>query len=151
MVEIRNTIFITHASVSILVLIVIFIGIYRSYKNKKIENPSNKKDKLNSLYTLILLYLQSISGLILIHVKETQARSTQAEIEKMISQSFFRFWSLEHLVIMFFVLAIAQISYIIVERIPENEAKNKFRLQYYSIILLLVLFSLMFALLRHRT
>ncbi len=145
----REIIYIIHAIVSILVAAFIIWGILRSSRiNRKNKNYS-KRDSRISLFTVLFLYTQLFLGIYLFFIKKSRELSQSVDVEQLINNNLFRFWTVEHLVLMLFALLISQTGHIIIEKTLNNEIKFKLRLRYYSIVAAIIVISLFFAAFKH--
>lgn len=144
----RQIIFTIHTLVSAFVAILIIYSFFRNYKCRIKDVKYSKCDKKISLYTIILLYAQLILGIYLFFIKKTNEISESVDIERIIKNNYFRFWSVEHFILMIFALVIAQIAYIIINNTNDNNQKLKIQSKFNLIISFLVILSMAFAILK---
>lgn len=147
--QLRDIIYTFHAIVSILVIIFFILCVFRSVKYRKVDQIYSKTDTLISLSAVLFLYLQLFLGVYLFFIKESKLYAQDVNIEQIIDNNFFRFWSVEHFILMLFALAIAQTGHVIIEMTSNNKQKYNLRLTYYLIVILLVVLSLVFAVLKN--
>ncbi|MCK5781909.1 MAG: hypothetical protein KAH10_04930 [Flavobacteriales bacterium] len=129
-------IFTTHSLLSALYLIIALTSILRfsfAWRNKL---SFTKYDSYLAITLLVTLYLQMAMGVYLFYTKLSATIVIQNNsIEN-------RFWPVEHFFVMFFSILTAQLGYIYSKNIKQSSSKFKTLTIYYSISIVLVIFSL---------
>ncbi len=135
----RNIVLILHTIISIIYFLLAITVIARSAYAliKKIDFKIY--DKFIAFAHLISLYVQLFAGIVLYFFSQKQSN---IQIDKVIEQTDSRFWSVEHFLLMIFAIAIAQLGYINTIHIEKSDIKFKKSLKYYSLSLMLILYSL---------
>lgn len=135
-----------HILLSILFIIVAFAVIIRSFIRHARGKQYNKTDKLLTIGYLVFMYFQLASGVLLYFF--IKPRMVEGATLGEVSHNYaLRFWAIEHVALMIFSLALAQIGYIFI--ISATGSKKYVHVGfYYGISLLVVLFSTGIALFR---
>jgi len=128
--------FYIHTSLSVIFVIISITSVVRFYFGwiKKLE--FTKYDGLLAKTLLITLYLQMLMGVYLFYTR----LSATIVIQNNSLEN--RFWPVEHFFVMFFSILTAQLGYVYAKNIKSSEKKFKTLIIYYSISLVLVIFSL---------
>jgi membrane protein implicated in regulation of membrane protease activity len=95
-----------------------------------------KYDEWLAKALLITLYLQMMMGVYLFYQKLSATIVIQNNSLKD------RFWPVEHFFVMFFSILTAQLGYVYAKNLKKSNSKFKTLIIYYSISLVLVIFSL---------
>ena len=106
------------------------------------EKPFARIDKLLSFGFIISLYLQLIFGIILFSNLGSNTGYNYLSIDNSVKIVSKRLWPVEHIVIMLFALLIANLGLIISINTQSHKRKYWTIIIYYSISLLLIIFSL---------
>ena len=134
---------ILHTLISLTFLVIAIWLFIRSFKGVFKEKAYLRIDKLLSFGFIISLYLQLVFGLILFSNIESNTTGYNYIIAensmKFLSK---RLWPVEHIVLMLFALLIANLGLIISLNTKTDLNKHKNTLIYYSISILLIIFSL---------
>ncbi len=115
----------------ILILVTIIDSLVRMYK------PEDDADKKLALFSLIIMHTQILIGLGLYFISPLIKTLMQAG--KVMSESFPRFWVVEHMVGMIVAAILITIGYSRSKKQDSNWAKHRFILVYYSIALIIIL------------
>ena len=128
--------FYIHTSLSVIFVILSVTSVIRFYFgwSKKLE--FTKYDKLLAKALLVTLYLQMFMGIYLFYIRLSGTIVIQNNsLEN-------RFWPVEHFFVMFFSILTAQLGYVYAKNLKASEKKFQTLIIYYSISLVLVIFSL---------
>ncbi len=139
----KSFILFTHAAISLLFFATMIFIVISSIIGLKKDKNFSKFDKRTTVSNLILLYLQSALGFFLYFINKKQEL---VDLDNIIQNSLIRFWEVEHIILMLFAIAIAQVGYFIILNSNTSQTKFKKRLIYYSVVLALVTASLFLAL-----
>ncbi len=132
----------SHATISLLFFVTVFVVITKSIVGLITKRQYSNFDKKTTVFCLIFLYCQFIFGFALYFINK------KAELidPNIINQNnLIRFWEVEHIILMLFAIAIAQIGQVIISNTKKSFTKYKKRLIYFSIVLIIVLSSLFLA------
>ena len=133
---------ILHTLISLTFLVIAIWLFIRSYKGIFKEKAYTRLDKLLSFGFIISLYLQLIFGLILFSNIESNTGYNYLSTENSMRFLSKRLWPVKHVVLMLFALLIANLGLIISLNTKSDRSKHKNTLLYYSISILLIIFSL---------
>ena len=128
--------FIIHTSLSVFFIIVSVTSIIRFYLGWVNKFEFSKFDGILATALLITLYMQMLMGVYLFYDKLSATIVIQNDSLDN------RFWPVEHFFVMFFSILTAQLGYIYAKNIKKSLNKFKTLTVYYSISLILVVFSL---------
>ncbi len=134
----HNFVFYIHIFTSIVYLVLAIWLIFIHIKGILNKQKYTKMHKFIAISYILSLYLQLIIGLFLFFSQEYESLVTPPHA----IDGTIRFWSIEHVFLMIFALAIAQIGYINTVHAESFQVKFKKGLVFYSIPLLLILISL---------
>ena len=128
--------FYIHTSLSVIFVIISVASVIRFYLGwtKKLEFTNY--DKLLAKALLVTLYLQMFMGIYLFYTR----LSATIVIQNNSLEN--RFWPVEHFFVMFFSILTAQLGYVYAKNLKVSEKKFQTLIIYYSISLVLVIFSL---------
>jgi len=128
--------FYIHSFLSIIFVIISVSSVIRFYMGWKNKLVFTKYDNWLAKALLITLYLQMLMGVYLFYTKLSGTIVIQNNsLEN-------RFWPVEHFFVMFFSILTAQLGYVYAKNLKNSEKKFKTLIIYYSISLVLVIFSL---------
>ena len=133
---------IAHILISITFLICAIWLFIRSFRGVFKEKPYYRIDKLLSFGFIITLYLQLIFGIILFSNLGSNTGYNYLSIDNTVKIVSKRLWPIEHIVLMLFALLIANLGLIISINTLSDKRKHWNIIIYYSISLLLIIFSL---------
>ena len=134
--------FYIHSFLSIIFVIISVSSVIRFYMGWKNKLVFTKYDNWLAKALLITLYLQMLMGVYLFYTKLSGTIVIQNNsLEN-------RFWPVEHFFVMFFSILTAQLGYVYAKNLKNSEKKFKTLIIYYSISLVLVIFSLSMILLQ---
>ena len=128
--------FYIHTSLSVIFVIISITSVVRFYFGWYKKLDFTKYDSLLAKALLVTLYLQMLMGVYLFYTKLSATiiiRNNSLED---------RFWPVEHFFVMFFSILTAQLGYVYAKNLKSSEKKFKTLIIYYSISLVLVMFSL---------
>ena len=128
--------FYIHTLLSGLFLILSILSVVRFYLGWKRSYEFTKYDDWLALALLVTLYLQMLMGVYLFYVRLSETIVIQ---DNSLDN---RFWPVEHFFVMFFSILTAQLGYVYAKNLKKAEAKFRTLIIYYSISLVLVIFSL---------
>jgi len=129
--------FYIHTSLSVIFLIISITSVVRFYLGWKKNYDFTKYDDWLAKALLVTLYLQMLMGVYLFYVRLSATIIIQNNsLEN-------RFWPVEHFFVMFFSILTAQLGYVYAKNLKKSKSKFKTLIIYYSISLVLVIFSLM--------
>jgi hypothetical protein len=131
-----------HYIISTTFLLIAVFMIYRSIKGIVKELEYTVLDKVLSSLFMINLYLQLIFGLILFSNLGSSLGYDYVSADGTVSAVTKRFWPIEHIVLMFFALLIANLGFIFSNKSKESKSKFKKVLIYYCFAILLIAYSL---------
>ncbi len=128
--------FIIHTSLSIIFMLISITSIVRFYLGWIKNFEFTKYDNYLATALLITLYMQMMMGVYLFYDKLSGTIVIQNNsLEN-------RFWPVEHFFVMFFSILTAQLGYIYAKNLKNSQNRFKTLTIYYSISLVLVVFSL---------
>lgn len=133
---------ILHISISLTFLVIAVWLFIRIYKGIYKGNSYDKIDKFLSFGFIISLYLQLIFGLILFSNLGSENGFNYLSNENSMRLVAKRLWPIEHIVLMLFALFIANLGLIISINTKSDRRKYINIIIYFSISLLLIIFSL---------
>ena len=128
--------FYIHTSLSVIFVIISVTSVIRFYLGWSKKLDFTKYDSLLSKALLVTLYLQMFMGVYLFYTR----LSATVIIQNNSLED--RFWPVEHFFVMFFSILTAQLGYVYAKNLKASEKKFKTLIIYYSISLVLVIFSL---------
>ena len=134
----HDFVFYIHIFTSIVYLVLAILLIVIHIKGILNKQKYTKKHKFIAISYILSLYLQLIIGLYLFFSQEYESLAMPPHV----IDGNVRFWSIEHVFLMIFALAISQIGYINTVYAEDSKVKFKKGLIFYSIPLLLILISL---------
>ena len=120
---------------AIWVIVKVIIGLLK-------ERVFGKLERFLSFGFITNLYLQMIFGIILFTNIGSSAGYQYTSADGTMKMVTKRLWPLEHFVLMFFALFIANLGLILALKTTSDKEKHKRILIYYSISILLIIFSL---------
>lgn len=123
----------THSGLRWIALILLIIAIVNALVSRG-RNSYSKKDKMINLFAMILLHMQLLIGLILYFISMDKFYP-----EGWIKESYFRFYGMEHLLMMVLAIAIITIGRKKAEALKIAAAKHKKIAVWYTIGLLIIL------------
>lgn len=122
-----------HSGIRWIVLILLVVAIFNALSNKN-KNLYEKKDRLINLFTMVFFHIQILLGFGLYF---TSGKVNFQEGWMKIAA--FRFFGLEHVLIMAIAMALITIGHSKSKKADTPALKNKAIITFYSITLLLVL------------
>ena len=128
--------FYIHTSLSVIFVIISVASVIRFYLGWSKELEFTKYDNWLAKALLVTLYLQMLMGVYLFYTK----LSATIVIQNNSLED--RFWPVEHFFVMFFSILTAQLGYVYAKNLKASDKKFKTLIIYYSISLVLVIFSL---------
>ena len=128
--------FYIHTSLSVIFVILSVTSVIRFYFGWTKNLYFTKYDKLLAKALLVTLYLQMFMGIYLFYTR----LSATIVIQNNSLEN--RFWPVEHFFVMFFSILTAQLGYVYAKNLKSSEKKFQTLIIYYSISLVLVIFSL---------
>ena len=131
-----------HSLISVTLLLISFMIIYRSFFGIIKNKIYSKLDKFLSLAFIVNLYLQLIFGLFLFSNIGSSTRNKYLGGDLSNSMITKRLWPIEHLVLMLFALFIANLGLIISLKSNVDKDKHQKILIYYLASLLMIALSL---------
>ncbi len=138
----RYFIFYTHTAVSFVFFLLTIIIVVKSVIGITKKKHYSKLDKNTTILCLVSLYIQFVLGFA-IYFLDNMDINEKSDIINL--NSFIRFWTVEHIILMLFAMIIAQIGQIIISKTNNSRAKFKKRLLYFSTVFVFVIFSLFVA------
>lgn len=131
-----------HIFISVTFLIIAIWLFIRSFRGYFYNKTYTNFDKLLSFGFIISFYLQLIFGIILFSNLGSNMEYNYLSADNSIKIVSKRLWPVEHIVLMIFALIIANLGLIITINTKSDISKHKNTIIYYSISLLLIIFSL---------
>ena len=128
--------FYIHTFLSVIFVIISVTSVIRFYLGWSKKLDFTKYDNWLAKALLVTLYLQMLMGVYLFYTK------LSAKIVIQNNSLDDRFWPVEHFFVMFFSILTAQLGYVYAKNLKSSEKKFKTLIIYYSISLVLVMFSL---------
>ena len=128
--------FYIHTLLSVIFVIISVASVIRFYLGWSNKLDFTKYDNLLAKALLVTLYLQMLMGVYLFYTR----LSATVIIQNNSLED--RFWPVEHFFVMFFSILTAQLGYVYAQNLKASETKFKTLIIYYSISLVLVIFSL---------
>ena len=125
-----------HTLLSVIFVVVSITSVIRFYLGWYKNLEFTKYDRLLAISLLVTLYLQMLMGVYLFYTKLSATIVVQNNsLED-------RFWPVEHFFVMFFSILTAQLGYVYAKNIKSSKKKFKSLIIYYSISLVLVIYSI---------
>ncbi len=131
-----------HILISITFLVIAIWLFIRSYRGIIKKKSYSNIDKILSFGFIITLYLQLIFGLILFSNLGSEMGFNYLSADHSMKIVSKRLWPVEHIVLMLFALFIANLGLIITINTNSDRRKYMNSIIYYSISMLLIIFSL---------
>ena len=128
--------FYIHTFLSVIFVIISVTSVIRFYLGWSKKLDFTKYDNWLAKALLVTLYLQMFMGVYLFYSK------LSAKIVIQNNSLVDRFWPVEHFFVMFFSILTAQLGYVYAKNLKSPDKKFKTLIIYYSISLVLVIFSL---------
>jgi hypothetical protein len=128
--------FYIHTFLSVIFVIISVTSVIRFYLGWSKKLDFTKYDNWLAKALLVTLYLQMLMGVYLFYSK------LSAKIVIQNNSLVDRFWPVEHFFVMFFSILTAQLGYVYAKNLKSPDKKFKTLIIYYSISLVLVIFSL---------
>jgi hypothetical protein len=128
--------FYIHTFLSVIFVIISVTSVIRFYLGWSKKLDFTKYDNWLAIALLVTLYLQMLMGVYLFYSK------LSAKIVIQNNSLVDRFWPVEHFFVMFFSILTAQLGYVYAKNLKSPDKKFKTLIIYYSISLVLVIFSL---------
>ncbi len=132
----------THNFLRWVVLILAVLAIYRYLSGWFSKKTYTSSDNRIGAFYVGSLHLQLLIGIILYFFLSPITKNAMSDTSLMMKDAVLRFWGMEHLIMMVFAIAIAQVGRIISKRKNTDEEKFKFGAIYFIISLLLILMSI---------
>lgn len=123
----------THSVLRWVALILLLVAIFNALASKG-KNRYEKKDKMINLFTMVSLHLQLVLGIILIFFS-----GKVAYVSGWMKVSLYRFFGLEHLLLMVLAIALITIGRRKAENLSDPKKKHAKILIFYTIGLILIL------------
>lgn len=124
----------SHIVFSTLFTIISILILFRSVTGYFKGKVYTGQDRVLSISYLALLYIQLVLGLLLYFVLgDLSAKGSDS--------ASFRFWALEHFVVMMFALFLSQIGWVLIKNSKQDTNKHRNTLFYYGISILLIIGS----------
>lgn len=124
----------SHIVFSTLFTIVSVIILFRSATGYHKMKEYTRFDRILSMNYLGLLYIQLVLGVLLYFVLGDMT-------EKTTDGDTFRFWALEHFVVMMFALFLSQIGWVFIKNSKQDKNKHRNTLFYFGISIVLIIGS----------
>lgn len=138
----------THIVLSSLFFIVAFILVLRSIYKLSNKKSYRRSDKRLTMYFLVFLYMQFITGVILYFFIRPDVTQQPMTMEEFTENSKFRFWVAEHLATMIFALMLSQIGWFLVKNASSDRSKFRSTIFYFGISLVIIVLSTSIALIK---
>jgi len=140
----RDFVFYTHLGATLIFVTLIVFLLAISIKKLITKQEFTQFDKKHSAWTLVFLYIQSAQGLYLYFTNPKNFADGVADPAELSQNIFSRFWEVEHFLMMFFTLAIAQLGYISTTKSAPGK-KHKLRFIYFFGVFVMIGISLILA------
>lgn len=127
-----------HSLLRWVVLIVMVMAIVKAYQGKKNALSFDRIKKL-AMISMITLHLQLVIGLTLYFIEKRHKLWSQSGF---MSDTYSRFFTMEHLVMMIFAIALATVGYSTAKRMEGDIKKNNRIFVYYLVALIIILASI---------
>ncbi|MBS1783535.1 MAG: hypothetical protein JSS78_10750 [Bacteroidetes bacterium] len=121
-------------------LLFAFITIFRSRSGIANKRAFTSTDKKNALFLLICADIQLVIGLILYYLKGWWSQLSSGAIK--MSDSYLRFWGVEHIFGMIVAIVLIHIGYSSVKKDIADEAKFKKLFWFTTIALIIILITI---------
>ena len=124
-------------------LVVLVLVLVRAYQGLFQKKPWEKQDKLLHLGLLITSHLQLLLGLWLYFISSPFGSAAfKNGMKTVMKNKLFRFWAVEHLVLMLGALAFVQIGYSLAKRREDAQAKHKAAVIWYTLALVAIFLAI---------
>lgn len=127
-----------HSALRWVVLVLMVLAIIKSFNGWRSQGAFGGTRKL-ALFTMIGLHLQLVIGLALYFIKGWHKAWSDPE---MMSTTYLRFFTMEHLVVMTLAIALATIGYSGAKRMKNEVRQNRRVFIFYLISFILILSSI---------
>lgn len=122
----------THSGMRYIILLLLITALVNAIVNLK-SGKYGKKDKFVNLFTMVLLHIQLLTGLILYFISPKVNFG-----EGMMSDPVTRFFTMEHIVMMIIAIALVTIGYMKSKKAIEANKKHRLVLIYYGLGLIII-------------
>jgi bacteriorhodopsin len=129
-----------HGFVSTLFTLTALTVLVLSVRGWSLKKPYTNWDKKIAILFLVLLYIQLVLGILLYFVLGHSPKGAES-IEAAMEQTSFRYWALEHFIIMIFALFLSQIGWVFIRKSKLDSNKHKNTVFYFGISILLIIIS----------
>ncbi|MAE07542.1 MAG: hypothetical protein CL661_02135 [Bacteroidetes bacterium] len=138
--EFHDLIIHIHGIVSTVFTLTALTILVRSIRGWSLNKAYTNLDKKISILFLVFLYIQLVLGILLYFVLGDNQSGAES-MEEAMKQSSFRYWALEHFIIMIFALFLSQIGWVFIRKAKLDLNKHKNTLFYFGISILLIFIS----------
>lgn len=125
-----------HSGLRWLVIIFLVVAVIKSFIGWKGKKEFNKSDNLIALLLLSFTHLQFIVGIIMYFISPNVL-----QLKNAMSDSFHRFWALEHGLIMVIAIILITVGRVKSKKASNDELKHKKGFIFYVVALLLIIWA----------
>lgn len=121
------------------VIIIAIIAIYQSFvgwRSKKVYTSAN--DRVNVAF-ISVLHIQLLLGLLLYFFLSPITQAAMQDFKSAMKNDILRFWAIEHMILMFVGVTVAQIGRVVSKKSPDPVTKHKKIFIYFTIAIILIL------------
>ena len=126
----------SHSGLRWIILAGLLIVIFNSFSGKKSGREFTDKDRKLGLIAFISSHIQLILGFVLF------VKSPKVRFDNMMTNSMFRFFTMEHTVSMIIAIALITIGYMQSKRASDSKTKFSKQFNFYLIALVIILISI---------
>lgn len=125
-----------HSGLRYIVLLLLVIAVVNALLNLK-SGKFSKKDKLTNLFAMVVLHLQLLLGLALYFISPKVKFGSDT-----MSESIFRFFTVEHLLLMLIGIILVTLGYSKSKRQEDLTRKHQLVLRYYGLGLIIIFLAI---------
>jgi NADH:ubiquinone oxidoreductase subunit H len=126
-----------HSGFRYVVMILVLAAIFQSYAGWAGRNPYTPVNRKINMFAMISAHIQLIIGLVLYFVSPYVQFSNEA-----MKDATTRYWTMEHIVMMIFAIALITYGHIRSKRIVLPEAKHRIIAIYYTLALIIIILAI---------
>jgi len=138
-----TTLITLHSVLRWIILIVLFVAIYRAFTGGQTQRAFDNTDQKTGLLLTITADLQLLLGLILYFMGALGLKNIQNQgMAAVMKDSYARFFAVEHISMMLIAIVLLHIGRAKSKKAASDEGKHKLSFRFYLIALILILVSI---------
>ena len=128
-----------HSALRWVALVLLVLVVVKSFQGSRANTPFTEGQRKLGLFTMIALHLQLVLGLTLYMMRGWIGMLGQ---EGTMSNSYTRFFALEHATLMVVAIVLGTLGYSLSKRAADDAAKHKKQATFFGLCLLLILLGI---------